>query len=262
MSTQKWTKDQLKLAFYLYCQLPFGKLHQHNPEIIKLASLIGRTPSAVAMKLSNFASLDPAITSSGRTGLGNASQADQEVWKEFHENWSVLAEECERLRESLTGIDAQPRQHPITENYVGYTRATTVEARLGQAFFRRAVLSGYGERCCMSGIADPDLLVASHILPWSIDRENRLNPRNGLCLSALHDRAFDKFLITVTPELKIRVSSRLVKQASNPVIRRAFSEIDGRAITRPERFLPDTRFLEWHTAEFVRKGQVEAVDLP
>ncbi len=62
MSTSRWTKEQLKLAFYLYCQLAFGRLHSRNPEIIQLAKLIGRTPGTVAMKLVNFASLDPAIT--------------------------------------------------------------------------------------------------------------------------------------------------------------------------------------------------------
>lgn len=58
-SAGRWNRDQLKLAYYLYCQLPFGKFHHRNPEVMKLATLIGRTPSAVAMKLSNFASLDP-----------------------------------------------------------------------------------------------------------------------------------------------------------------------------------------------------------
>jgi hypothetical protein len=47
VSSGRWTKEQLKLAFHLYCQLPFGRLHSRNQEIIKLASLIGRTPSAV-----------------------------------------------------------------------------------------------------------------------------------------------------------------------------------------------------------------------
>ena len=101
MASQRWTKEQLKLAFHLYCQLPFGKLHHRNKEIVVLAPLIGRTPSAVAMKLVNFASLDPAITASGRSGLGNASVLDQEVWDEFHADWEGLALECERSREKL-----------------------------------------------------------------------------------------------------------------------------------------------------------------
>ena len=83
MATIRWTKEQLKLAFHLYCQLPFGKLHQRNPEIIKLANMIGRTPSAVAMKLVNFASLDPAITGTGRSGLGNAVHSIEKCGRSF-----------------------------------------------------------------------------------------------------------------------------------------------------------------------------------
>ena len=90
-STQKWTDAQLKLAFYLYCQLPFGKLHSKNKIIIEMASFIGRTPNALAMKLVNFASLDPAITSTGRKGLGNASLADQKIWDSFHSDWDTIA---------------------------------------------------------------------------------------------------------------------------------------------------------------------------
>ena len=79
MIAARWTTEQLKLAFHLYCQLPFGKLHSRNAEVINLGQLLGRTPSAVAMKLVNFASLDPAITGTGRTGLPGASRLDREV---------------------------------------------------------------------------------------------------------------------------------------------------------------------------------------
>ena len=76
-SSQKWTNEQLKLAFYLYCQLPFGKLHSKNPIIMKMASFLGRTSNALAMKLVNFASLDPAIRSEERR-----------VGKECRSRWS------------------------------------------------------------------------------------------------------------------------------------------------------------------------------
>ena len=62
---RNWTRKQLLVAFMLYCQLPFGKLHSRNPEIVKYAELIGRTPSALAMKLSNIASLDRVMIRSG-----------------------------------------------------------------------------------------------------------------------------------------------------------------------------------------------------
>ncbi|WP_230492614.1 hypothetical protein [Martelella alba] len=77
--SQPWTRDPLLVAFTLYSQLPFGKLHSRNPEIIRFAALINRTPSALAMKLVNLASLDPFIIESGRTGLRGASKTDREL---------------------------------------------------------------------------------------------------------------------------------------------------------------------------------------
>ncbi len=248
MSTTRWTKDQLKLAFYLYCQLPFGKLHQHNPEIIHLATLIGRTPSAVAMKLVNFASLDPAIINSGRSGLGNASAMDREIWAEFNADWEGLAVECEFLRRKLDpsaqAVDESDEQL-VAEDYTGETKKIVTEQRIKQSFFRRAVLSSYCGRCCMSGLSDGRLLVASHIVPWSRDKANRLNPSNGLCLSAIHDRAFDKGLITLSDDLKVLISGDLKRQ-NDPFVVEVFLPLEGHAIEIPERFAPKPEFVKWH----------------
>ena len=98
----------------------------------------------------------------------------------------------------------------------------------------------------MSAIAEPKLLVASHIVPWSEDKANRLNPRNGLCLSALHDRAFDLGLITVTLDFRVLVSRRIKVQAENPLIQSALCGIENTLINRAEKFLPEPAFLEWH----------------
>ncbi len=252
MTSNRWTKEQLKLAFHLYCQLPFGRLHSRNPEIIQLAKLIGRTPGAVAMKLVNFASLDPAITSTGRAGLGNAGALDKEVWAEFHADWEKLAIECEMLRRNLD--HAQPvvadesGELLVPEDYSGETRRVVTEQRIKQNFFRRAVLSSYRGRCCMSGLSEPRLLVASHIVPWSKDKANRLNPSNGLCLSAIHDKAFDKGLITLDDDLQIIISESL-KQRNEAFLQSVFLPLEGRRIELPERFTPDLEFIARHRAE-------------
>jgi len=252
MTSNRWTKEQLKLAFHLYCQLPFGRLHSRNPEIIQLAKLIGRTPGAVAMKLVNFASLDPAITSTGRAGLGNAGALDKEVWAEFHADWEKLAIECEMLRRNLD--HAQPvvadesGELLVPEDYSGETRRVVTEQRIKQNFFRRAVLSSYRGRCCMSGLSEPRLLVASHIVPWSKDKANRLNPSNGLCLSAIHDKAFDKGLITLDDDLQIIISESL-KQRNEAFLQGVFLPLEGRRIELPERFTPDLEFIARHRAE-------------
>ena len=251
MTTNRWTKEQLKLTFHLYCQLPFGRLHSRNLEIIQLAKLIGRTPGAVAMKLVNFASLDPAITSTGRVGLSNAGLLDKEVWAEFHADWEKLAVECEMLRRNLD--HAAPSEDEadellVPEDYSGETRKIITEQRIKQNFFRRAVLSSYRGRCCMSGLSDARLLVASHIVPWSKDKANRLNPSNGLCLSAIHDRAFDKGLITLTDDFKIVVSEELRRRKEAFVIE-VLLPLNGRTIEPPDRFAPQAEFIAWHRNE-------------
>ncbi len=250
MTVNLWTKEQLKLAFNLYCQLPFGKLHHTNIEIIELAGLIGRTPSAVSMKLCNIASLDPAITSSGRSGLGNASALDREVWDEFHADWDRLALECLQLRLEKglpQGEEQADAELEDIEDFTGETRRVVTEQRIRQNFFRRSVLSSYRERCCMSGLSDSRLLIASHIVPWSKDKENRLNPRNGLCLSALHDKAFDRGLIALDDDFRV-ILSRDLEQRNETFVREFFLPLSGQPITLPERFTPDKEFLARHRA--------------
>ena len=258
MKNDRWTREQLKLAFHLYCQLPFGKLDSRNPEIVELAQLIGRTPSAVAMKLVNIASLDPAITSTGRVGLGNASSLDREIWEEFHADWEGLAIECNQLRTSLSETKGLPPAVVLDsdeaaglEDFTGVTRRVVTEQRVKQHFFRRAVLSSYRGRCCMSGLSEPRLLVASHIVPWSKDKANRLNPSNGLCLSAIHDKAFDRGLIALSDDFRVLVSVEL-QRSDDAFIKSVLLPLNGRAIELPERFMPDATFITRHRAdEFV-----------
>ena len=250
MTTNRWTKEQVKLAFHLYCQLPYGRIYGRNPEIIALANIIGRTSDAVAMKMLNIASIDPAITSTGRVGLGNASALDMEVWDEFHADWERLVLECNaQLQPSVPKLEpVNPPSHFMLEDYTGSTQQVLVQQRVKQNFFRRAVLSSYRSRCCMSGVSEPRLLVASHIVPWSKDAANRLNPSNGLCLSAIHDRAFDQGLISLTDDFKVMVSGEL-KRKDDRFTQTTFAALDGHAIELPERFAPDPSFAAWHRRE-------------
>jgi len=137
MMNSRWTKEQVKLGFNLYCQLPFGKLHSRNPEIIELAKLIGRSPGAVAMKLSNIASLDPAITSTGRVGLRGASELDREVWEEFHADWDRLALDCLHIHERLKSEKESQKSEKQTEtepedidDFTGETKRVITEQRM------------------------------------------------------------------------------------------------------------------------------------
>lgn len=260
MTTRRsWTRRQLLAAFSLYCRLPFGKLHYRNPEIVRVAEAIGRTPSALAMKLVNIASLDPAITSTGRKGLPGASAADRAMWEEMQADWAAFAiESGQALREVGLLPDTDDGAIPDAETDIAFNHGRTGEdrlieatARIGQGFFRSAVLSAYNERCCITGLAEPQLLVASHIVPWSVDRANRVNPRNGLLLSSLHDRVFDIGLITLNDDLTVRVSSRH-NAAGGEFFEAAISRYAGQPIHRPDKFAPAPEFLAWHRAQVFR----------
>lgn len=100
----------------------------------------------------------------------------------------------------------------------------------------------------MSGLSESRLLIASHIVPWSKDKTNRLNPSNGLCLSAIHDRAFDKGLITISDDMKVLVSEEL-KQNKETFVVQVLLPLEGRAIEMPERFAPQREFIAWHRNE-------------
>ena len=248
-----WTEEQTKLAFHFYCQTPFGQLHGRNPKVVALAGLIERTPDALAMKCCNIASLDPAMRARGVSGLGNASAMDRRVWDEFHADWDTLALECEAMLESLRVKDAQPpvdsdladELADVPQDFFGETRRAFVNMRVRQAFFRRAVLSGYRNRCCISGVSDPRLLVASHIVPWRDDPTIRLHPGNGLCLSALHDKAFEHHLFSLTDDHRV-VLSRALENASDLFLKEVFHPIADRKIELPERFMPERSFVQRH----------------
>ena len=244
----RWTRDQLLVAFSLYCRLPFGRLHSRNPEIISLAESIGRTPAALAMKLTNIASLDPEVTSTGRRGLTGASAADREMWDEMHNDWEAFAIESEQAIKAAQPEEDSSDQstgEEVDSGPIGEDRTVITTTRVGQRFFRNAVLAAYNERCCITGLSVPQLLVASHIVPWRLDKANRVNPLNGLLLSALHDKAFDSGLITVDDDMTVRVSNRYTR-SPDPYFTESIRHYHGRKISLPEKFAPNRDFLSYH----------------
>lgn len=232
-SGARWSRDDTIAALSLYVQTPFGRMHAGNRDIIALADRLGRTPSSLAMKLCNFASLDPVERARGISGMSNVSRLDREIWAEYAERWSDLA----RAGADLPLDDTAP---PATE------RITEATQRIGQAFFRRAVLAAWDNACCITGLSVPALLRASHIVPWATDEANRLNPRNGLCLNALHDAAFDRGLMTIDESLRV-VYARDLRSALKKSAASAFMvEFDGVPLRAPDRFRPDDAFLNHH----------------
>ncbi|MBI1325396.1 HNH endonuclease [bacterium] len=254
MKSPLWSRDELLAVFALYCRLPFGKLHQGNPDVIELARKLSRSPSAVAMKLSNFASFDPELQRRGIKGLKNAGRGDRALWEEFQADPERIAFESQQVFEPNGANDrtihrpAVPDHFEIESDEIRITEAErTVRVRLVQNFFRKAVLSSYGDKCTICRLHFPELLTASHIIPWSVDVRRRADPRNGLALCAIHDRAFDRGLIGLDESHRLLLSDRLADESHEPGIHEAvFQAFAGKPIHLPDRFLPDHEAIEYH----------------
>src|SRR5665647_3628233 len=142
MERRLWTREELILAFSLYLKLPFGKLHHANPEIIHLANIIDRTPSAVAMRLSNFASVDPFHQKRGIKGLTGGIKQVEPIWEEFIDNKSELLFESERILADLEHQTIETKFADILsglENLKGETKIREVKTRVNQNVFRQIV---------------------------------------------------------------------------------------------------------------------------
>jgi putative restriction endonuclease len=243
-----WTRDELILAINLYCKLPFGRLHKSNPEVIKLANFIGRTNNSVAYKLVNFASLDPSLKARGIKGASNYSKLDEQIWNEFFNHLEDLPYESEILLAKFEHKTVEQLNH-IAENELpreGKVREQIVKIRVNQSFFRSSILASYNNTCCITGIGQPELLIAGHIKPWSLDEKNRLNPQNGIAINALHDKAFESGLLTITTDYKIKISPLLLKQKKSKSIEDYFTKYENQDIILPSRFLPDIELLKYH----------------
>ena len=111
------------------------------------------------------------------------------------------------------------------------------------------ILANYGGRCAITGIDIPQLLLASHIIPWAdkTHKKERLNPCNGICLSALYDKAFDQGLITISPDnYNIVLSSALRENETKEYYDKHFGCIEGHKLMLPTDYLPNRDFLAYH----------------
>lgn len=243
-----WTREELLLALNLYYKLPFGQFHQHNPRVIGLASLIDRTPSSVAMQLSNFASLDAYHQNRGISGLRSPGKLAQKLWEQGQNDWENIILEGEYLLESLTQSEAP--QLPAIEQSKQTEKKSLVNIRLGQRFFRDSVLANYRIHCCICGMPIAELLIASHIVPWKDREDLRLNPSNGLCLCALHDKAFDRGILSVSEDFKVMISPSLDNYPFHKSVQQGLVAYSNCSISMPDRFVPDQEFLEIHRSQY------------
>jgi len=247
MTKNNWSREETIIAFNVYCKIPFKSSSKSNPTIIKYANILGRTPSALNMKIGNFGRLDPELKKQGIVGLTHGSKQEEEIWEEFNGNWEKLVFESELLIAKFLNKPIEDvLDIEIDDLKKGLDREAFVKQRVNQSFFRSTVLSSYYFRCCITGLSIPDFLIASHIIPWSKDIENRLNPRNGLCLNSIHDKAFDKGYITITPDYKVKISNAFKEFENEKAVNDFFLKFENKTISLPDKFLPSKEFLDYH----------------
>lgn len=119
----------------------------------------------------------------------------------------------------------------------------TVKTRgSAQKVFAEAVKTNYGYRCAITGIETRNFLVASHIVPWSEDPSIRLDPTNGICLSLLVDRAFEKGHLLIEDDLTIRVD--LDRVGDDQALRTQLEPYNGKQLNAPVKEGPQLEYLQ------------------
>jgi putative restriction endonuclease len=259
MTRDNWNREQLIVALNLYWKIPYNKISGSSNSLIQqIAPIINRTPAALAYKLMNFTSLDAEKQKIGNKGKSAASSSDKEVWNEYFGKWEKLTLDSSAILSVIQNkpIDTFLELEDDYEFVEGKEKIRLVKTRVNQNDFRQRVLASYNEKCCITGISFTSLLVASHIIPWSKNKQERLNPRNGICLNNIHDKAFDKGLITITSDFKVKLSDAILKKQKETNVQKYFLEYDNQPIILPDRFIPSIEFLEYHQQNIFNKIEV------
>ena len=171
------------------------------------------------------------------------------IWNEFFDNQEELVFLSEQILAQKENTSIENKYQDILFDLKGLKGETVireVKTRVNQSVFRQMVLTNYTTKCAITGINIPELLLASHIVPWSKNENERLNPENGICLSALYDKAFDTGLIGINQNHQVILSSSLKKKKETSFYQNHFALIENLKIVQPIKYLPRKEFLEYH----------------
>ena len=249
-----WTEEQITIVLYEYCRNPFGQFSATKEFVQNLGKLLNRTPAAIVRKVGNLASLDPQMKARGVDGLGHTGKLDKVVWNKYFGHWNQLAYDAEVLLAKLRNKELEESlQLDLSDLPIGTERTQEVKRRINQSFFRDTVLSSYDNRCCITGINNDKLLQACHIVSWSMDEANRTNPQNGLCMNYLFHKAYDEYLLGISPDYDIIISDKFFGEKLKDVDSKTLDYVrsfNNRKIIMPKRFLPNRDLLAEHFTKF------------
>lgn len=246
-----WSEDELKMAINIYCRIPFKSTRKSSPEIIKWANIIGRSPGALYTKLCNLGNCDKAMQDIGVKGLSHGGKLEPIIWAEFEKDPEKIIYESELLLAERMGKSVEEANNVDTLTLPeGKMREVVVRQRVNQRFFRDVVLTAYDNHCCITGINIPSLLEACHISGWADDTKNRTNPKNGICMNAFFHKAYDKYLMAITPDFEIVISGQMIDNTIEKSFRDYLISINGKPILMPEKFAPDKNLLSIHYEQY------------
>lgn len=127
-----------------------------------------------------------------------------------------------------------------------------VSTRKGQNSLRKYILINYSSRCAMCEINDPQLLIASHIIPWSEDKSRRGILENVICLCVLHDSLFEKGIITIKEDYQIQFSKEFLGRTKYSVTYNTFKGITSETLRLPDTLpYPAKELLISHRNKFI-----------
>ncbi len=258
----KWSKDELIVACYFY--ICTDKITIKEKRF--LATMFNRTEKSIGAKMDNIARFDYEALSSGRSSLPHGSNMDKIVWNEFHNTPELMIEKAKQimsnrnvLEEGELYIDC-PIECEFSEIGPGVDRDAIVKARLNQNVFRKVVLQASNNKCCVTGIGVRSSLIASHIKPWSNCTSNeKTDIHNALCLNAMHDSLFDKYLMTIDTEDKIFYAPQLKSLMGSEFYTNLIEKYDEIHVNDLNR--PSELYIKYHNDMFERKNNVEIKSL-
>lgn len=238
MTNKPWTEDEFILALELYFRIPFGSISKTNPDIIKLAKLIGRTPSSVGMRLCNYAHLDPNLEADGLSGGGKNCKI---YWDKFADNLPQL---------KIAATQSRIRLIENVDISASIQRIREVDRLVEDMYdfqFQDIILANYSQRCAITGMAIPSLVTGCHIIPSSVDDEVNLKADNGICLTVLHAKAFVEGLIGIDTDYRLHISPALKQYAFENGYATNFKRYDNQKLSFNKVISkPNPEYLDWH----------------
>lgn len=264
-SDKQWNVNETTLCLGLYYLYSSGTV-SFEEGIKSLGAILNRTRGSVGFKVGNLTNCD-----NPEKGFSHGSKLDEAIFKKYSGNIDILFLDIKKIlsldeykncdssillsnnpySSSDSFFDFQEEEIAYvageysSSNYYADDKESIVRVREKQWAFRTSLLTNYDKTCCISGIKEPRLLVASHIIPWADNKSKRLDPANGLLLNTMLDRAFDQGMITFHPiDHHLIVSDRIKDKKTLEYL----SSFEGCTLTPPKHLsaTPSKENLQYH----------------